>query len=57
MYNIENYYLYIKIIGDKRCSKKQEIVANITETNAEHQNISKVWDPRRLNQVIGIYKL
>ena len=55
MYNIENYYLYIKVVGDKRCTKKQEIVAKIDEGKAEYEKINKVWDPRRLNTGIGIY--
>ncbi len=57
MYNIENYYLYIKIVGDKRCNKKQDIIAQINEGKPQYEKINKVWDPHRLNPVIGIYRL
>ncbi len=55
MYNLENYFLYIKNLCEKRCSKKHEIIAKIDKNDNENDKISKVWDPRKLDSAIGSF--
>jgi hypothetical protein len=57
MYNIENYFLYIKNVGEKRNSKKYEIVVNFNEHKNENDKIAKLWDPTKLDSGIGKIKL
>jgi hypothetical protein len=54
MYNLENYYLYIKNLTDKRVTKKHDIVVKIEDKSYECESINKSWDPRKLEPILGI---